>query len=341
MVKYELISFVLSGSKRLKSGKTLSPSSEQSAPHYFSSSIPRQSIVDNTSTQIDGQKLDVSVKSYGGSILLIEARLPVDNPFSTETFDLRDKLIDALNAIAKKQGAIYEFSEEYSIVVISDYESAPEKFLDKSDKIAGFLKSEKIKLDKREIEHTLSHQIKYADNDLIIIDWDGAFIFEPQGKAESIIELLQIANLQLLRYRMLENELSDRLDAITKQVKEPADFWTMLTNRKKIMKSFQDVIAIRAKSIKDFELIEKEIKLIGDWYFARLYDLVYRKFKLAEWKEDIKEKLDNIEDIYSIIEDNFSISRNEFLELIQIILFFFLQLGWFVLIILEFIYFTK
>src|SRR3989344_3822377 len=225
--KYQLISFILSGSKKLKSGKPLVSATEQSAPHYFSSTIPKQNIIKTITIPLNDLKINIDLKAYGNSVLLTEVRLPINDPFSDETFNLRDKLIDTLHEVAKKQGALYEFSEEYSIIVISDYDGAPEKFLVKADKMAGFLKSEKIKLDKKEIDHTLGHQIKYADNDLIIIDWDGAFIFEPQGKAESIIELLQIANLQLLRYRILENELSEKLDLITKQVKEPTGFWTM------------------------------------------------------------------------------------------------------------------
>ena len=55
----------------------------------------------------------------------------------------------------------------------------------------------------------------------------------------------------------------------------------------------------------------------------------------------MQEKLESLEDIYTIVAENFSVSRHQFLELIQILLFFVLQAGWFALIILEFFYFTK
>ena len=107
------------------------------------------------------------------------------------------------------------------------------------------------------------------------------------------------------------------------------------------MQAFREVIAIRSRSISEFEAMDRDIKLIGDWYSARLYDLAAKKFKLEAWKQSIKEKLDSLEDVYSIVSENFSISRLQLLELVQIGLFFILQVGWFVLIILEFIYFTR
>ena len=85
----------------------------------------------------------------------------------------------------------------------------------------------------------------------------------------------------------------------------------------------------------------RDIKLIGDWYSARLYDLVSKKFKLDEWRKGIQSKLESLEDVYNIVAENFSISRHQLMEIIQIILFFVLQAGWFALLILEFLYFTR
>ncbi len=343
MPKYELISFVLSEAKKLNPGKTVVAKSTQSAPPYFSEAVPKQTLINEEEITLDNKKIGVFIKSYKPGILLIEARVVVDNPFSNDAFDLRDKLIDTLNKVSKKYGGDLKFSEEYSLMTVSQYDGDAEQFLKYSEKIAGFLKSEKAKLDQKEIEHTINtYQIKYADNDLVIIDWDGAFIFEPKEDIGSIVELFEIANLQLLRYRILDDDLSDRLDTVTKLVSEPKEgMLQMLFTQRKISDAFKEVIGVRTKSIKEFKFIEKEIKLIGDWYLARLYRLLSTKFRFNEWKEDVTEKLDSIEDIYTIIENNFSLSRNEFLEFIQIILFFVLQIGWFILIILEFFYFTR
>src|SRR3989338_7884882 len=101
--------------------------------------------------------------------------------------------------------------------------------------------------------------------------------------------------------------------------------------RRALAEAFKEIIAIRSQSIAEFEAADRDIKLIGDWYSARLYDMVSKKFKINEWRKAIQDKLESLEDIYSIITENFSISRQQRLEIIQIALFFILQVGWFTL----------
>src|SRR3990170_260527 len=51
------------------------------------------------------------------------------------------------------------------------------------------------------VECTLEVQFKYSQNDLVIADWDGAFLFDPDGEGDEALEIFEIANYQLLRYR--------------------------------------------------------------------------------------------------------------------------------------------
>lgn len=338
---HKLISFVISESRRLKKGGLLPPKSPESAPHYYKSVIPQQYAVATESIKIDGlDKVNFSVRAYPPENILVEASVETDDPFSKETFDLREKLVEACQKISQKYGGDEELSEEYSVALVSGYSGDPEQFLKYKQEITAFLKSETQPLDDKEIEYTLSAQIKYAEDDLVIVDWDGAFVFDTKGEIDDIVDLLQTANLQLLRYRVLDKELDERLRKVTKFAQK-AETKLILANRKELTRAFKEVIEVRAKAIADFEAIDRDIKLIGDWYSARLYDLASKKFKLDEWRKSVQKKLESLEDIYQIISENFSVSRTHLLELTQIILFFILQAGWFALIILEFIYFTR
>ena len=231
--------------------------------------------------------------------------------------------------------------------MVAGYNGDPEKFLTRKQEITAFLKSERLPLDEHEIEYTLSKQIKYGKDDLVIVDWDGAFVFDAKGEIDDVIDLLQTANLQLLRFRALDRLLDDRLHKVTRFANLTTPTTTAhflkntLKNNREMVRAFQEVISARTQAISDYEAIDRDIKLIGDWYSARLYELVSKKFKLDEWKKGVQEKLESLEDIYTIIAENFSASRIQFLELIQILLFFILQIGWFALIILEFFYFTR
>ncbi len=341
---HKLISFVVAESHRLKKGAEIEQKPLESAPPYYTSSIPQQYAMSEEKMKIEGyDNVKFLVRAYPPENILVEASVEVDDIFSEKTFKLREQLVDACQKISRKHGGTVELSEEYSIALVSGYSGDPEQFLSKRAQIASFLKSEIQKLDEQEIDYTISKQIKYANNDLVIVDWDGAFVFDTEGKIDDIIDLFQTANLQLLRFRTLDRELDDRLRKVTKFANLPETSWSLFSWKKngEIAKAFKEVISVRTKAIADFEAIDRDIKMIGDWYSARLYELASKKFKLDEWKSDVKEKLDSLEDIYTIVAENFSVSRNEALELLQIILFFVLQAGWFVILILEFLYFTK
>jgi predicted GIY-YIG superfamily endonuclease len=58
----------------------------------------------------------------------------------------------------------------------------------------------------------------------------------------------------------------------------------------------------------DFERAEQNLLLIGDWYTAKLYEAIQSELYLKDWKENLKNKLDNLEGIVQTIKDNFSLS---------------------------------
>ena len=291
----------------------------QSAPQYYGDAAPKQFLI--------RKEGDITIKSYPPDVLIAEVSREVTDAFSDEAFTLRDAMIEECRAALEKNHAKLQMSEEYALAVVSGYEGPPEQFLRKGSEIAGFLKSERIPLDEAEIAYTLQTQLKYGEQDMVIIDWDGAFVFEPTGDVDATLELLELANLQLLRYRMLDDDLDYRLRHLEHLIRTKAmtRFW--IWNRE-VTTALKEVISIRATSIMEFDAIVREVKLIGDWYSARLYELAAKKLRIDDWRKTIKEKLLSLEDIYGILSQNFSISKQYFIE-------FILQAGWFTLLALE------
>lgn len=343
----KITTFIIVEANRVKKGKEAAAPLSKSAPHYFENSVPSQFLLGQETRKIGDTDVSFVIKSYHPDAVLIEGTFEVADVFSDGILELKDQVHDICYELAKKNGGRDEPAEEYAIYQISDYKGDPELFLEKSgSKIASLLKSEKLPLDEKEVEHTLSYQFKYAKDDLVLVDWDGAFIFDPKGEFEETIELLELANYQLLRYRILDEDLDERMRRMERFTHiEPQKFgiWTRWFGvaPKEINQEFRDIIHVRSQSINQFESMERDIKLIGEWYSARVFDLASRKFRLADWRGVIKEKLESLEDTYTIAAENLGMSRVQRLELIQIWAFFFLQIGWLVLIVLEFIYFTR
>lgn len=324
-------------------GEIFPPRTGKSGPAYYATTMPRQIAVGSEVVQIGDEEVVFELRGYSPDVLLIETRVTFSNLFEADTFDLEERIFEHARRILQRHGGTVEYSEEYSIFMVSHYQGPPEAFLHHSQIIASLLKSERQELADQEIAHTLQTQIKYGRHDLAIIDWDGAILFDPEGDFEQEIELLTLANLQLLRHRTLDRDLDQRLDRMAQVVHEgePGKATRSPLGHRELARGLVEVIRARTHSIAQLQRLEREIKLIGDWYSARFFDIAGNKFKIAEWRRTIQSKLESVEDIYAIVAENFIVSRRHRAEWIQILLFFVLQVGWLVLIVLEFFYFTR
>jgi hypothetical protein len=297
----------------------------KSAPSYLDV-IPKQKIIKLEKRDVDGVEVGFLVKAYLPDVVVVEASLDMDDILSDTTLEFKRSLIGECRKILEEFTCNREFDEEYGVYCISGYSGDPEVYLSMyGEKIAAFLKNERIPLDEEEVQATLSSYLKYGKDDITIVDWDGAFIFDSAGDFESNIELFEIANLQLLKSRMLNDDLDERLEKTLHLTKTPKRMPIIRSGE--VRRVLKEVIEIRTQSILESEAVERNIKLIGDWYSAKLYSLISKKFHLDSWKAEIKEKLDTLEDVYTMATENFSVSYRATLE-------FIILAGWFVLLLL-------
>jgi len=296
-----------------------------SAPSY-PDVIPKQKIIRVESRGCDDIEVRFVVKAYMPDVVVVEASLDMEDLLSSATLEFKRRIINECRKILGEFGCDPLFDEEYSVYCISGYSGDPEVYLSRfGDRIAAFLKNERIELDEEEVKATLSTYLKYGKDDITIVDWDGAFIFDSSGDFASNIELFEIANLQLLKSRILDYDLDVRLEK-TLRLMGASKGLPVLRSRD-VRKVVKEIIEIRTQSILESEAVERNIKLIGDWYSAKLYSLISKKFHLDSWKTEIKEKLDTLEDVYTMATENFSVSYRATLE-------FVILAGWFILLLL-------
>ncbi len=297
----------------------------KSSPSY-PDVIPRQKVMRIEQRRIDGIDIRFLVKAYPPAMVVVEATAVLEDILGTNTLPFKRRLLGECRTILKDLSCSGPVDEEYSVYCISGYSGDPEVYLSlHGERIASFLKNEDVPLDEEEVRLTLSTSLKYGKDDITVVDWDGAFIFDDEGNFKSDIELFEIANVQLLRSRILDRELDMRLEKILHLLRTPKQL-PVLRSRD-IRKVLKEIVEIRTQSILESETVDHNIKLIGDWYSARLYSLIAKKFHLDEWSRDIKEKLQTLEDVYSMAAENFSISYRATLE-------FVILAGWFVLLLL-------
>lgn len=297
----------------------------KSAPTY-TGVIPKQKVIKLEKRTVDGEEVGFLVKAYIPDVVVVEASLEREDILSNDALEFKRRLVGECRTVLAEFNCNRDFDEEYSVYCISGYSGDPEVYLSMySDRIAAFLKSEDVPLDEEEVRATLASSLKYGRDDITIVDWDGAFIFDSNGDFESNIELFEIANLQLLRSRMLTADLDERLEKTLHLLKVTKGL--PIIKSRTVRAVLKEIIEIRTQSILESEAVERNIKLIGDWYSAKLYSLIAKKFHLETWRSEINEKLDVLEDVYTMAAENFSLSFRATVE-------FVILAGWFVLLLL-------
>src|SRR4030066_201323 len=304
----------------------------KSSPNY-PDVIPKHKIVKEEKRNISGRDVSFLVKAYLPDVIIAEASIELENLLADSILDFKAELIAECRKILAEYQCSREFDEDYTVYCISNYSGDPEVFLSlHGEKVAALLKNERISIDENEIKTTLETALKYAKDDLTIVDWDGAFVFEPQGDFESNIELFEISNLQLLKLRILDYQLDARLEKSVELLRKEQ---RLLFRSRDIRNTIKEIVQTRTQTILESEAIEHNIKLIGDWYSAGLYNLLSKKFHLDDWRKNVNEKIDSLEDIYTIASENFTISLGTTLEFIIIAGWFALLIGYLALFFLE------
>ncbi|MCA2002219.1 MAG: hypothetical protein LDL51_10180, partial [Chloroflexi bacterium] len=227
---------------------------------------------------------------------------------------LQSKFIPA----SHRQSGLYE---EYIILLVKDAKPSPDKWIEKNAlALARFIRSQREVFDKSEVEEILMSRTRYSAKELTLVDWEGAVIIAPIEDYQSDIALLKIGNYQLLRYRMLNESIDKMLDKIQE---------TFFENKRRPRPTrgvIRQIAEHKLEVMLDFERAEQNLLLIGDWYTAKLYEAIQRELYLKDWKENLKNKLDNLESIVETIKDNFSLSWEGIMERAELI-------GWVVLLI--------
>jgi len=281
--------------------------------------------------QAGGVEVSVLRQRYDDRIQIVACRFQMEEFLNVSTIQQREIIERSLRErfipIEYLTNGMYE---EYVILLLTKAYPTPEKYLDKNaPQIGRFIRSQREVLDQPELEQILSSRIRYSTQDLTLVDWEGALIIAANGDFQSDIELLKIGNYQLLRYRMLDQSIDDMLDNINEA------FFINKRRPRPTRGAFRDIVQHRLEVMLDFERTEQNLLLIGDWYTAKLYNTIRDEFYLEEWKNTIRNKLDNFESVVQTIKDHLAVSWENLMDRIQLALWILMLLGYLYLYFLD------
>jgi hypothetical protein len=77
-------------------------------------------------------------------------------------------------------------------------------------------------------------------------------------------------------------------------------------------------LEIEAASL--FERVDNALKLIGDHYLSRVFDLASTRFHLKGWQQSIRRKLETVGDVFDLLIQQAGGHRMEALEITVVLL---------------------
>ena len=175
-----------------------------------------------------------------------------------------------------------------------------------------------VSLSDAERQDVLSHQFSYLETDLAVVHWNSALVVEPSG-VEDIPDLLEFATAHLLELRFYDDLLDRELHRIYDELEDGGSaLKNVLTRRWRRLQ--RRAAALLMDVSETIERLENAVKIVGDFYLARVYQAAVRRFRLASWQETVLRKQKLVAEVNDLTGDAADTSRSELLEIVVILL---------------------
>jgi hypothetical protein len=164
----------------------------------------------------------------------------------------------------------------------------------------------------------LRHQYSYYTDDLVVLTWDRAFIYEPRGDAD-VIDVLEVANAQLLEMRYYDELLDAELPRMYDLVEAARRRWP-LPGARRFADLARRLYTLVAEVTELTEKVDNALQVTEDVYLARIYAAALELFRVPTVSAAVDRKLSIIRDTYAALYDEAHSSRSELLEIFVLVL---------------------
>jgi hypothetical protein len=285
-------------------------------------------------TELSEMRCTVRVKLFDYGIISIRLSFDANGPWN-RLFDLTEKVKRDERIATYAQTTVARICDElgkalderhsplvedYFVIDIGSFDApvdADDLLHDNPERLAALLLGERSTLAKTEIDESLRVRFSYYSDDLTVVQWDTAFVYDRRESSDAIQDILEFANSQLLELRTYDALLDRELDVVYAQ--QPGRPARSPFGRREA----DQAETLRYLIVDVLELIDRSsnaLKVVGDAYYARIYRAAARRLGLADWQRQIDSKLASLGDMYRFAIDQARSRRDEFLEVIVIVL---------------------
>jgi hypothetical protein len=282
----------------------------------------------------NGEQANVQVKYYHYGVVSVVFNIPFhgdwqqwielsaswisSNEFERRASDIAHERVNRLGSAAVK---LYKdwLSEDYFIFNMAEIPNRPTASVLLSScaaQITQIVRGETARLADVETNEVLQSSLSYYPDDLAVVGWHAAYIYDTCAGAQPTIQLLEYANSQLLEFRhydeLLTRELQSAYDFLEKR-RGAFGRWTMATKAGRLQRVTVEVTELT-------ERVDNVVKFLSDMFSARLYKLAAQKVGVNDYEGLVAQKLRTAGNLYSFMVGEFYQARAFVLELLVVII---------------------
>jgi hypothetical protein len=231
---------------------------------------------------------------------------------------LDDLLVEIVTALVEPHAVLVEDYFVFDVDGFTQAIEAGQLTRDLAGELGQLLLFEEQPLGIAQQEEALRVALSYYPDDLVVVQWDAAFVYDRPSGSEAIVDILEYANAQLVEFRTYDARLDEELDAI--YALEPGRRARGLIRRREQAERADRVRFLLVDILELTDRTSNALKVIGDAYYARLYRAAAGRLGLADWQAQIDAKLRSVSEIYRVLQDQAQYARSEFLEIVIIAL---------------------
>jgi hypothetical protein len=209
--------------------------------------------------------------------------------------------------------------EDYVIINVipeSAGDNAADLLAQRGREIAQIVRGESRLLSDAEYREILEASISYYPNDLLVVGWSAAFVFDNPAAAGPTIQLLEYANTQLLEFRHYDELLTRVLAGVYRSIDKGTGVW----RRWGLAGEAESLNTVRLDVIEIAERTETSIKFLSDMFYARMYHLAAARVGVPDYRRLVDQKLQTAGELYQFMVDRFDRGRGFFLEVVVVII---------------------
>jgi hypothetical protein len=285
--------------------------------------------------QLPGEpRAHVRVKYYDYGVLSVLVDFPFEGEWS-DLVSLSSRWISesdlpkraeeiARDRVARTKSALVKpyqtwLNEDYFIFFMREIKGSPsaEQLLTScGQQIAEIIRGENAVLSDDELREILQSAMSYYPNDLAVLGWNGAFIYDSAAGSEITLQLLEYANSQLLEFRHYDDLMTRELERVYGVLERNSNLlgrWRLPREASRLQTVLLDVTELTERA-------DNAIKFLSDMFSARFYRLAAAKVGVHDYKSLTQRKLRTAEDLYRFLIDEFHQSRTFWLEVMVVLI---------------------